>query len=107
MDTSEDLPNGRPGSNSEASDGSEKLASPVPDVNATAPNANVEQEEEEDDAVSIKTTTDELLGEGTEASPREHKLGLDINFPWGWSGSSYDDYEYEKDLTTTTSDCIC
>ncbi|KAJ9414194.1 ankyrin repeat-containing domain protein [Fusarium oxysporum] len=93
MDTSEDLPNGRPGSNLEAGDGSEKIASPVPDVNATAPNANVEQEEKEDDAVSIKTTTDELLGEGTETSPREHKLGLDINFPWGWSGSSYDDYD--------------
>ncbi|KAF4951589.1 hypothetical protein FGADI_7364 [Fusarium gaditjirri] len=91
MDTSEDLPNGRPGSNSEASDGSDKIASPVPDVSATVPNANVEQEEKEDDAAS--TTTDELLGEGTETSPGEHKLGLDINFPGGWSGSSYDDYD--------------
>ena len=24
---------------------------------------------------------------------KEHKLGLDINFPWGWSGFEYSDYE--------------
>ncbi|KAI1022042.1 hypothetical protein LB504_007370 [Fusarium proliferatum] len=93
MDSSEDLQNRGPGLTSEAGDGSENIASPVLVVNTAAPNNNAEQDEKEDDAVSIQTTTDDLLGEGTETSPREHKLGLDINFPWGWSGSSYDDYD--------------
>ncbi|KAG5799177.1 hypothetical protein H9Q69_001809 [Fusarium xylarioides] len=93
MDASEDLRNGGAGLTPEAGDGSKKIASPVLVVNTTTPNDNIEQDEKEDDAVSIKTTTDDLLGEGTDTSPREHKLGLDINFPWGWSGSSYDDYD--------------
>ncbi|KAF5635889.1 ankyrin repeat [Fusarium sp. NRRL 52700] len=91
MDTFEDLSNGRP--TSEASYRSEKIASAVPDVNIATTIANEEQVDKEDDAVSIKTTTDDLLSEGAEIVPREHKLGLDISFPWGWSGSSYDDYD--------------
>lgn len=107
MDSSEDLQNRGAGLTSEAGNGSENIASPVLVVNTAAPNNNAEQDEKEDDAVSIQTTTDDLLGEGTETSLREHKLGLDINFPWGWSGSSYDDYEYGMDLTNTMFDCIC
>ncbi|KAF5642482.1 ankyrin repeat [Fusarium tjaetaba] len=103
MDTSEDLRHEVPGSTSEAGEGSEKISSPGLVVDTTTPNDNTEQDDKDDDAVSIKTTTDDLFGDGTDTSPREHKLGLDINFPWGWSGSSYDDYEYEKNPTTSTS----
>lgn len=51
------------------------------------------------DAVSFKTTTSDFFsGDYTpNAAPgpesKQHKLGLDINQPWGWDGSSYSDYE--------------
>jgi hypothetical protein len=29
----------------------------------------------------------------SETQSKQHKLGLDINEPWGWNGSLYNDYE--------------
>jgi hypothetical protein len=56
----------------------------------------VDNEAEEDDAISIQTATDVLLPiEPDSEPPQEHKIGLDINKIRGWSGSEYDDYEYE------------
>jgi len=50
------------------------------------------------DAASVKTATADFFPdyEGdvpAERSSKHHKLGLDINEPWGWDGSSYNDYE--------------
>ncbi|KAJ8131775.1 hypothetical protein O1611_g1848 [Lasiodiplodia mahajangana] len=47
---------------------------------------------------NTKTTTADLCSQRQGGSPpssqsTQHKLGLDINRPWGWSGSSYDDYD--------------
>ncbi|RYP78211.1 hypothetical protein DL771_000688 [Monosporascus sp. 5C6A] len=64
---------------------------PASDAGSNTSNANV-------DAISIKTTTTDIFSRsgrsssaGTES--KQHKLGFDINYPWGWSGSSYDDYD--------------
>lgn len=48
------------------------------------------------DAVSIKTTTDQIFNPPTEPQIdlEERKLGLSIVRNLGWSGSNYDDYEY-------------
>lgn len=55
-----------------------------------------------EDGASVKTTTASIFpeddnGEGEGAFPgadrKQHKLGLDINAPWGWDGSMYNDYE--------------
>ncbi|KAI1654117.1 putative ankyrin repeat protein [Daldinia decipiens] len=50
------------------------------------------------DTISIKSVTSDLfslseslLPQGPES--KQHKLGLDINHPLGWSGSAYDDYD--------------
>jgi hypothetical protein len=65
------------------------------DANATSGDAG---EHGIQDAVSVKTTTANIFPEyGQDAPPgpesKQHKLGLDINEPWGWDGSSYNDYE--------------
>ncbi|RYP16723.1 hypothetical protein DL765_004959 [Monosporascus sp. GIB2] len=64
---------------------------PASDAGSNASNAN-------EDAISIETTTTDIFSQsgrsssaGTES--KQHKLGLDINYPWGWSGSAYDDYD--------------
>lgn len=59
--------------------------------------SSVQAEGEDNDVISIQTTTDVLLpvAPDSETPPQEHKLGLDINKIRGWSGSEYDDYEYE------------
>ncbi|KAI1370783.1 putative ankyrin repeat protein [Hypoxylon crocopeplum] len=67
------------------------------------------------DAASVKTTTASLFSQceessSSESESRQHKLGLDINYPWGWSGSSYDDYDVitvhgvRDDYTTAWAD---
>lgn len=56
---------------------------------------DIDTEQDEDDAMSIETTTDQLFETESDVVSKEHKLGLDINPLWGWSGSAYDDYEYE------------
>lgn len=47
------------------------------------------------DAISIKTTTDQIFNPPTEPhiDLEERKLGLSIVRNLGWSGSSYDDYD--------------
>ncbi|KAI0858067.1 putative ankyrin repeat protein [Xylaria cubensis] len=50
------------------------------------------------DAVGTKSTTTKSPSRNEEDTSRgselkQHKLGLDINNPWGWSGSSFDDYD--------------
>jgi hypothetical protein len=48
------------------------------------------------DAASIKTTTEGLFPEDVKwpsYDTAEHRLGLDINYPRGWDGSSFNDYE--------------
>ncbi|KAF5709137.1 ankyrin repeat [Fusarium globosum] len=57
--------------------------------------ATIQAEGEDDDSISIQTTTDFLLpiAPDSETPPQEHKLGLDINKIRGWSGSEYDDYD--------------
>jgi hypothetical protein len=46
---------------------------------------------------TLKTTTTDLLNSGLDEwsapEPKQRKLGLDINEPLGWNGSSYNDYE--------------
>jgi hypothetical protein len=47
-------------------------------------------------AVSPETRTEDLFSENGDDPPLasdERQLGLDINRLWGWSGSSYSDYE--------------
>lgn len=68
----------------------------VPD--ATISSCNTDQEGGNQDAASIKTATtdlflDHVVAAPTANNPRQHRLGLDINEPWGWDGSSYNDYE--------------
>jgi hypothetical protein len=53
---------------------------------------------DEQDVTEIKITTDDLFPPEPEEPLNEHKLGLDINKPHGWSGSNYDDYEYVGSL---------
>lgn len=68
-------------------------------TSADATSDDVGSEDENQDAASIKTTTADFFPEYGRAdalwapSPKQHKLGLDINHPWGWDGSSYNDYE--------------
>lgn len=56
-------------------------------------------EDDNQDAVSIKTTTEALFAEGEagdtldDPAEKQHRIGLDINYPWGWHGSMYDDYD--------------
>ncbi|SPJ73238.1 uncharacterized protein FTOL_02968 [Fusarium torulosum] len=56
------------------------------------PSVTVEEKDEQD-VTDIKITTDDLFPSETEELLNEHKLGLDINKPHGWSGSNYDDYD--------------
>ncbi len=80
---------------------------PVAEVPASAAGLNAPNDGKEDgdqDAASVHTTTADLFSQTGGDSPsglqsKQHMLGLDINYPWGWSGSSYDDYEYGNDLT--------
>jgi hypothetical protein len=98
MDAVEESPDGLAGPPSESRDQPSPKPSLTLDTNmngAREPDVHVEQDE--DDAVSIETTTDQLFYSASEAVvSKEHKLGLDINPVWGWSGSAYDDYEYEN-----------
>ncbi|KAI8966064.1 putative ankyrin repeat protein [Daldinia sp. FL1419] len=50
------------------------------------------------DAVSVTSVTADLFPQTSGPLPpssiyKQHKLGLDINYPLGWSGSAYDDYD--------------
>ncbi|KAM0218323.1 hypothetical protein ACHAPA_002405 [Fusarium lateritium] len=45
------------------------------------------------DVSDTEIKTDDLFPPDPEEPFNEHKLGLDINKPYGWSGSSYDDYD--------------
>ncbi|KAM0514996.1 hypothetical protein ACHAPE_006318 [Trichoderma viride] len=42
---------------------------------------------------SVGIITDDLFPPDPPKPINEHKLGLDINKPYGWSGSNYDDYD--------------
>ncbi|KAI0099851.1 putative ankyrin repeat protein [Nemania sp. FL0031] len=60
--------------------------------------AVIDVETKDHDADNAKTTTADLFSQKEGGSSpcshsKQHKLGLDINRPWGWSGSSYDDYD--------------
>jgi hypothetical protein len=47
-------------------------------------------------AGSPETQTDDLFSEDGDSlalASDERRLGLDVIRPWGWSGSSYNDYE--------------
>ena len=54
-----------------------------------------QNQEENDDAVSVKT--DDLFSEKAPSSDdsrsNQREPGLNVIEPWGWSGSAYDDYE--------------
>jgi hypothetical protein len=58
----------------------------------------IEAELVDEEVHSKSTATDDLFprsaGSASETAAREHQLGLDINYPWGWGGSKYNDYEY-------------
>ncbi|KAI1091612.1 putative ankyrin repeat protein [Rostrohypoxylon terebratum] len=89
------------------------MAEPNSSANETAPEASEQKTEVQASAVGSNALNDkeeenkqdpptDLLSddepEGEKALPlgpesKEHKLGLDINSPWGWSGSDYDDYD--------------
>ncbi|TAQ90941.1 hypothetical protein B7494_g700 [Chlorociboria aeruginascens] len=63
----------------------------------SASSSNVPNDGEED-ATNVDTTAADLFSQSGEDSPygrksKQHRLGLDINYPWGWSGSLYDDYD--------------
>ncbi|KAI1128725.1 putative ankyrin repeat protein [Nemania abortiva] len=64
----------------------------------TGLNALDAEEDENLDAASVKTTTTDLFSQREESSSpgpesKQHELGLEIKYPWGWSGSLYDDYD--------------
>jgi hypothetical protein len=44
-------------------------------------------------ATSDEGLSDFGLDVPDDAQLKQHKLGLHINEPWGWDGSSYNDYE--------------
>ncbi|RYP51143.1 hypothetical protein DL768_003490 [Monosporascus sp. mg162] len=69
-----------------------------PQAKAPASAAGSNTSNANEDSISTNTTTTDIFSQsgksfsaGTES--KQHKLGLDINYPWGWSGSSYDDYD--------------
>lgn len=52
-------------------------------------------------ADSPEARTEDLFSQNGDSPPSisgKRRLGLDIIRPWGWSGSSYSDYEYDGDL---------
>ncbi|KAI0539493.1 putative ankyrin repeat protein [Xylaria digitata] len=88
------------------------ILQPSPDDKGTRPNKNVIYDDDEElgkfdldtiydgilDSASTKSTETNPLSENEESASlsselKQHKLRLDINKPWGWSGSSYDDYD--------------
>lgn len=100
--STEEMMEGAPGSG-------EKDPALIMEPNLALPIQDVPQELEADfgrmrnedqdgaiDAVSIKTTTDQIFNPPTEPQIdlEERKLGLSIVRNLGWSGSNYDDYEY-------------
>lgn len=76
---------------SDTASAARKKSSPQP------PSITVEGKDEQD-VTDIEITTDDLFPSEPDKPFNEHKLGLDINKPHGWSGSNYDDYEYVGDL---------
>ncbi|KAF5011778.1 hypothetical protein FDECE_2145 [Fusarium decemcellulare] len=90
MESPSSIPGETPVLESETTHG-EREATPPPasDLNSAQPL------EHNQDAISVKTTTDDLFSQGSqEDTPsKEHSLGLEIKYPWGWSGSAYDDYD--------------
>ncbi|XDG08410.1 hypothetical protein ABKA04_008025 [Annulohypoxylon sp. FPYF3050] len=90
----------------EPSSSTNENASQAPDISeqqtdaqasAVGSNALNDTEEENKQDPSTDLLSDDG-SEGEKAPPPgpesgEHKLGLDINSPWGWSGSDYDDYD--------------
>lgn len=58
--------------------------------------SNSEEHGVDERAGSPETRTEDLFSENGDSPPSasdERRLGLDIIRPWGWSGSSYSDYE--------------
>ncbi|KAI1099976.1 putative ankyrin repeat protein [Jackrogersella minutella] len=73
-----------------------EIEAPASNTESNAPNDA--EEDKDNDAASIKTTTTDIFSKSETSSSKgseskQHKLGLDINYPWGWSGSNYDDYD--------------
>lgn len=65
---------------------------------ADAQQAEATNQHSDDDAISVKTMTDDLFSQGSRDSsvspgPRQRRPGLHIYKGHGWSGSEYDDYE--------------
>lgn len=64
----------------------------------TEPAEPAKEDTEPARSVTAETVTDDLFSTSgkseSDSETKEHKLGLDINFPWGWAGSKYNDYEY-------------
>ncbi|RGP62916.1 putative ankyrin repeat protein [Fusarium sporotrichioides] len=92
MDEPKESPDGLIEPSSESGDQPSPKPSLALDTNVNGTYDTDFDQESDDDAISIETTTDQLLHTEPEAS-REHKLGLDINPVWGWSGSAYDDFD--------------
>lgn len=71
------------------------------DGNLSTPSASEEYVNQRAD--SPETQTEDLSSQNGDSPPSvaesdERKLGLDIIRPWGWSGSSYSDFEYDGDF---------
>lgn len=77
-----------------------EAATPALDAGSNLPDT---EEDKDDDSGSVHTTTtDDLFAKDMiqirgPPEPEPRKLGLHYTRPWGWSGSAYDDYEYEDD----------
>jgi hypothetical protein len=76
----------------------EAKADDEPRATAGGTSSGSADEEGNQDAASVKTTTADFFPDYQADAPsgsssKQHKLGLDINEPWGWDGSSYNDYE--------------
>jgi hypothetical protein len=81
---------------------SETGGEPHPEVEADAASdvtndETVRSEISSDENSNVATSDDGLSDFGldvlSDAQLKQHKLGLHINEPWGWDGSSYNDYE--------------
>lgn len=75
---------------------SENLEEPEAATDAASTTPGTASDKSKDsDAVSVQTKTTDIFSSSEEDLPssNQHELGLDINFPRGWDGSSYNDYE--------------
>ncbi|KAL2192491.1 putative ankyrin repeat protein [Corynascus similis CBS 632.67] len=75
---------------------SENLEEPEAATDAASTTPGTASDKSKDsDAVSVQTKTTDIFSSSEEDLPssNQHELGLDINFPRGWDGSSYNDYD--------------